>query len=82
MPSLNMGRSVVMTQEWPGRVDEIELSESTAIAVEQIDDEITVVIASVIGVHFELTAQQALRLSRALAVAAENASKFRALAEP
>jgi hypothetical protein len=71
-----------MTMEWPGRVDEIEIGESAAIAVEQIDDEITVVIASVVGIHFELTADQALRLSRALAVAAENASKFPASAEP
>lgn len=71
----------MMTQEWPGRIDEIELSESAAIAVEQIDDEITVIIASVVGVDFELTADQASRLSRALAVAAENASKFLASTE-
>lgn len=71
-----------MTQEWLGRVDEIELGESAAVAVEQIDDEITVVIASVVGIHFQLTADQALRLSRALAIAAENASKFAASTEP
>lgn len=59
-----------------GRVEEIEINESAAITVEQIDDEITVAIASVVGVHFQVTADQALRLSRALAVAAENAAKF------
>ena len=61
-----------------GRVEEIEIDESAAITVEQIDDEITVAIASVVGVHFQVTADQALKLSRALAVAAENAAKFRA----
>lgn len=70
-----------MTTEWPGRVDEIEIGDSAAIAVEQIEDEITVSIASVVGIHFELTADQARRLSRALAVAAENASKFLASIE-
>ncbi|MDA9405911.1 MULTISPECIES: hypothetical protein [unclassified Bradyrhizobium] len=67
-----------MAQEtgWPGLIDQIEIDESAAIAVEQIDDEITVAIASAVGVHFQLTAKQALRLSRALAVAAENAAKF------
>jgi hypothetical protein len=59
-----------------GRVEEIEIDESAAIAVEQIDEEITVAIASVVCVHFQLTADQALKLSRALAVAAENAAKF------
>lgn len=65
-----------MANDYPGRIAEIELNESAAICVEQIDDEITVAIASVVGVHFELTADQALKLSRALAVAAENAAKF------
>ncbi|WP_407122720.1 hypothetical protein [Bradyrhizobium sp. STM 3561] len=67
--------------DFPGRIAEIELNESAAVCVEQIDDEITVVIASVVGVHFELTADQALKLSRALALAAENAEKFRASVE-
>jgi hypothetical protein len=66
----------VVANDYPGRIAEIELNESAAICVEQIDDEITVAIASVVGVHFELTADQALKLSRALAVAAENAAKF------
>lgn len=61
-----------------GRVAEIELNESVAIAVEQVDDEITVIIAGVVGVHFELTADQALDFSRALATAAANAKKFAA----
>ncbi|KYK44884.1 hypothetical protein A1D31_11750 [Bradyrhizobium liaoningense] len=63
-----------------GVIAEIEIDDSAAIAVEQIDDEITVAIASVVGVHFQVTAEQALKLSRALAVAAENATKFRASA--
>lgn len=58
-----------------GRIAEIEIDESAAIAVEQVDDEITIIIASVVGVHFQVTADQALKLSRALAVAAENAKK-------
>ena len=64
-----------------GRVEEIEIDESAAIAVEQIDEEITVAIASVVCVHFQLKADQALKLSRALAVAAENAAKFLASTE-
>jgi hypothetical protein len=63
-----------------GRVEEIEIDESAAIAVEQVDDEITVSIASVVCVHFQVTADQAFKLSRALAVAAENAAKFLASA--
>lgn len=59
-----------------GRLEEIEIDESAAIAVGQIDDEITVAIASVVCVHFQVTADQALKLSRSLAVAAENAAKF------
>ncbi|WP_050385368.1 hypothetical protein [Bradyrhizobium pachyrhizi] len=59
---------------YPGQIAQIELDESTAIAVEQIDDEITIVITSVVGVHFQVTADQALALSRALAVAAANAA--------
>ena len=62
--------------DWPGRVDEIEISESAAITVEQIDEEITVAIASVVCVHFQVTVDQALKLSRALAVAADNAAKY------
>jgi hypothetical protein len=61
---------------WPGLVDKIELDDSAGIAVEQIEDEITVAIASTVSVHFQITADQALKLSRALTVAAENASKF------
>ncbi len=45
-----------------GRIDEIEIDPSAAIVVEQIDDEITVVIASVACTHFQVTAEQALRL--------------------
>ena len=51
----------------------VELSDAAAIIVEQIDDEITVMIASVVGVDFQLTADQASNLSRALATAAANA---------
>ena len=43
-----------------GRVEEIEIDESAAIAVEQIDEEITVAIASVVCVHFQVRADQAL----------------------
>ncbi|WOH64056.1 hypothetical protein [Bradyrhizobium sp. BWA-3-5] len=56
----------------------IEIDESAAIIVEQIDDEITLSIASVVGVHFQVTAEQALKLSEALVIAAENAAKSRA----
>lgn len=70
-----------MANDYPGRIAEIELNESAAICVEQIDEEITISIASVVGVHFELTADQALKLSRALAVASENAARFRAPVE-
>jgi len=56
--------------DWRRLVDEIEISESAGITVEQIDDEITIAIASVVCVHFQVTADQALKLSRALAVAA------------
>jgi hypothetical protein len=75
--------SVAMAREpgWPGIVDEIEISESAAITVEQIDDEITVAIASVVCVHFQVTADQALKLSRALAVAADNAARYLAATE-
>ncbi|MGL3104127.1 hypothetical protein [Bradyrhizobium sp. BR 1432] len=45
---------------------EIEIDDSAAIIVEQIDDEITVAIASLVGVHFQVTADQALKLSQAL----------------
>ena len=48
----------------------IELNELAPIIVEQIDDEITVAIASVVGVDFHVTAAQARELSRALAAAA------------
>jgi hypothetical protein len=53
----------------------VELNESATVLVEQIQDEITVVIASVVNVRFEVTADQALELSRALAAAAANALK-------
>lgn len=62
---------------WAGQIARIEIDEFAAICVEQIDDEITVAIASVVGSHFQATADQALELSRALAVAAENAAKPR-----
>ncbi len=64
-----------------GRIAEIELCETAAITVEQIDDEITVVIASVACTHFQVTADQALKLYRALALAAENAAKVLASTE-
>ncbi|MCP1765009.1 MULTISPECIES: hypothetical protein [Bradyrhizobium] len=66
---------------WPGQIARIEIDESAAICVEQIDDEITIAIASVVGIHFQVTADQALELSRALAVAAENAAKSRVSVE-
>lgn len=50
----------------------IELNESAAIIVEQVEDEINVIVASVVGVDFQLTAGQAIELSRALAEAAAN----------
>jgi hypothetical protein len=64
-----------------GRIEEIAINESAAIAVEQIDDEITAAIAGVVCVHFQVTSDQAFKLPRALAVAAENAAKFLASAE-
>ena len=75
--------SVAMAKEpdWPGLVDRIEISESAGITVEQIDDEITVAIASTVCVHFQVTADQALKLARALAVAADNAARFLASTE-
>ncbi|WP_235884969.1 MULTISPECIES: hypothetical protein [Bradyrhizobium] len=42
-----------------GRIAEIELDESAAIIIEQVDDEITLAIASIVGVHFQVTADQA-----------------------
>jgi hypothetical protein len=48
----------------------VELNESAAILVEQIQEEITIVIAKFVNVHFEITAEQALQLSRAFAAAA------------
>jgi hypothetical protein len=38
----------------------VELNESAAVIVEQIEDEITAVIASLVGVNFQVTAAQAL----------------------
>ncbi|MEY9880459.1 hypothetical protein [Bradyrhizobium sp. USDA 329] len=46
--------------DYPGQIARIEIDESAAICVEQIDDEITIAIASVVGVHFQVTADQAL----------------------
>ncbi|MBR1136150.1 MAG: hypothetical protein E6614_26875 [Bradyrhizobium sp.] len=65
-----------------GRVDEIEIDETAAVIVEQIEDEITVSIASVVSVYLQLTPEQAIKLSRALAVAAERAAEFLASGEP
>ncbi|PDT64904.1 hypothetical protein CO683_35270 [Bradyrhizobium ottawaense] len=62
--------------DYPGRIAEIEIDESAAVCVEQIDDEITVAIASIVGVHFQVTANQAREIARALTVAAENAEKY------
>nr|WP_041757272.1 hypothetical protein [Bradyrhizobium sp. ORS 278] len=59
-----------------GFVDEIEIEESAAVVVEQIDEEITVSIASVVSVNFQLTPEQTMELSRALAIAAEKAAEF------
>jgi hypothetical protein len=75
--------SVVTAKELDvfGRIEEIAINESAAIAVEQIDDEITVAIAGVVCVHFQVTSDEAFKLSRALAVAAENAAKFIASAQ-
>ncbi|MFX8235024.1 hypothetical protein ABTL20_20490, partial [Acinetobacter baumannii] len=64
-----------------GRVDEIEIDETAAVIVEQIEDEITVSIASVVSVYLQLTPEQAIKLSRALAVAAERAAEFLASGE-
>ncbi|MGY3622198.1 hypothetical protein [Bradyrhizobium sp. USDA 10063] len=58
---------------WANYVEHIEIDDSAAITVEQLEDEITVSIASVVGVHFQVTVDQALKLSRALAVAAAKA---------
>ncbi|MHC6157940.1 hypothetical protein ACVSQB_40095 [Bradyrhizobium elkanii] len=38
-----------------GRIAEIEIDESVAIIVDQVDDEITVRIASFVGVDFQVT---------------------------
>jgi len=76
---LNGGQS--NGSDWRGLVDEIEIGDSAGIAVEQIDDEITVSIASVISVHFQVTPDQAVKPSKPLAVAAGNAAKFLASAE-
>jgi hypothetical protein len=59
-----------------GIIDRVELNESTVVDVEQRDDEITFAIAGIVCVNFDLSPDQALKLSRALATAAENASKF------
>ena len=69
-----------------GRVDEIEIDETAAVIVEQIEDEITVSIASVVSVYLQLTPEQAIKLSRALAVASGEGCRIpgirRALASP
>ncbi|MGJ5120973.1 hypothetical protein [Bradyrhizobium oligotrophicum] len=64
-----------------GHIQEIEIDDSAAVMVEQIDEEITVSIASVVSVNFQLTPEQAMKLSRALAVAADSAAKFSAPTE-
>jgi hypothetical protein len=51
----------------------VELNESAAIIVEQVEDEINIIVVSVVGVDFQLTAAHALDLSRALAAAAADA---------
>lgn len=48
----------------------VELNESAAIIVEQIEDEVTVSIASVVGVDFQLRQLRRSSFSRALAAAA------------
>jgi hypothetical protein len=37
-----------------GRIAEIEIDKAAAIIVEQMDDEITIAIASVVGVHLQV----------------------------
>ncbi|MDA9473457.1 hypothetical protein XI03_02810 [Bradyrhizobium sp. CCBAU 65884] len=64
-----------------GRIAEIEIDKSAAILVEQMDDEISIAIAGVVGVQLQVTPWQARELSRSLAVAAENAETFRASAK-
>ncbi|MGY3347187.1 MULTISPECIES: hypothetical protein [unclassified Bradyrhizobium] len=64
-----------------GRIAEIEIDKSAAIIIEQMDDEISIAIASVVGAHLQVTPGQARELSRSLAVAAENAENFRASAK-
>lgn len=64
--------SVPMEKDEDGRYI-IELNKTAAVLVEQIEDEITVMIASTVNIHFEVTTEQALQLSRALAAAAADA---------
>ncbi|MCP1915700.1 hypothetical protein J2R96_008180 [Bradyrhizobium elkanii] len=67
--------------DFMGQIAEIEIDESAAIAVEQAEDEITICINSVVGVYFQVTPDQALELSRALAIAAAKAAEYSASAE-
>jgi hypothetical protein len=52
----------------------VDLSESAAIIVEQIEAEITVTTSSIVGVDFQETVDKAMDLSRALTAAGKNAS--------
>ncbi|WP_183714747.1 hypothetical protein [Bradyrhizobium sp. ERR14] len=63
------------------RTTEIEIDKTAAVIVEQMDDEVTIAIVSVVGFQFQVTAGHARESSRSLAVAAENAEKFRASAK-
>ncbi|MDD1522418.1 MULTISPECIES: hypothetical protein [Bradyrhizobium] len=64
-----------------GRTTEIKIDKTAAVIVQQMDDEISIAIVSVVGAQFQVTAGQARELSRSLAVAAENAEHFRASAK-
>jgi hypothetical protein len=65
----------------PRIIDRIQIHESAVIEVEQVDDEITFLIGGIVSVNFDVTPDEALKISRALAVAAENANKFLAETE-
>ncbi|MGX1168818.1 hypothetical protein AB7M16_005084 [Bradyrhizobium sp. USDA 372] len=51
----------------------IEIDKPGAIIIEQMDNEISIAIASVVGVYLQVTPGQARELSLSLALPAENA---------
>ncbi|MEY9463353.1 hypothetical protein [Bradyrhizobium ottawaense] len=63
-----MNRMVII-----GRIAGIEFDKPGASTVEQMDDEISIAIGSVVGVYLQVTPGQARELSLSLALAAENA---------